>query len=112
MGDTASCIGGNSLWQSGTGAGIFPGALRAFCACVRVCLPAYLPGEYYRTLRERRGFMYYACCIAACCLCGIDGHLAVARRSIAGTVILCGICQLFCQWQCQYDAGNLALPVR
>lgn len=29
----------------------FRGDLRALGACVRVCLPAYLPGEYYRTLR-------------------------------------------------------------
>jgi len=70
----------------------FRGDLRALCACVRVYLPANLPGEHYRTLRERHGFMRYTCRIAVCRLCGVSGYLTVARRSIAGTVILCGIC--------------------
>lgn len=41
MGDTGSCIGGNSLWKSGTGAGIFPGRLEG-AWCLRACLFASL----------------------------------------------------------------------
>ena len=41
MGDAGSCIGGNSLWKSDNGAGIFPGCLEG-ALCLRACLFARL----------------------------------------------------------------------